>query len=105
MPGGAQGSQGAQGGLLGMAGPDMQSGGSSGLLGMFGRGKQKGNSFDQMAAPYAQWAAQQLQQVVPETPVPQPQQFDPNQQQALSQMWDYYQNQNNQPYQPDSGSW
>lgn len=75
-----------QGGLLGMAGMGQPG------LGLFGASQQPAqNQYDQMAAPYAKWAAQQLRQVAPETQVPQMPDWDSMQRQALGQMWDQYQ--------------
>ena len=68
-----------------------------GLLGYAYQKPKPEDQYAQMAAPYAQWAAQQLKQYAPETQVPeiQPQnQWNDAQQQALAQMWNSFQNQN-----------
>lgn len=74
----------ATGGLLGMG----QQNPYAGLL----ASRNDNSQYEQMALPYAQWAAQQLQKVAPQTPIPQQQWTNP-QQQAMAQMWDYQQRQ------------
>ncbi|TEA78637.1 hypothetical protein [Allopusillimonas ginsengisoli] len=85
---GAPAIQPQQPGLLGMAYSQPAFGG---LLG--GRGGDEKTQYEQMASPYAQWAAQQLAQVAPQAqpePVQQPQ-IDPRQQQQ-NNLWNYYNN-------------
>lgn len=56
------------------------------------KGSEAERAYAQMASPYAQWAAQQLQSVLPQQQVAGPQQMqwaDP-QQMALASMWEEY---------------
>ena len=77
---------GMSGGLLGMAQNP-----AYGLFAGVGNAKPSKDDYAAMAAPYAQWAAQQLQQQLPEQPKQQQMQWGDPQQNALAQMWDQQQ--------------
>jgi len=80
----------------GLLGYQPQTGYGGGLLGMGSRkSSDEKSQYEQMASPYAQWAAQQLAAVTPQAqqqPVQQPQ-VDPAQEQA-ARLWNYYFNSN-----------
>ena len=91
-----------QSGLLSSGFGQSNTGQMGGLLGRaFQQQPEPQDQYAQMASPYANWAAQQLQQVTPQAPATSQQFISDPQQQALSQMWDFYQQKMN----PQPNGW